>query len=384
MKNYNIMRLKLGAEALKENIEISKSLPDPRIAFGYNDSDGFNNFAVGNNEYPGSKFRYTFTQYIPFPTKLFLKSKIAKYSFNYADETTKSAVYSTAANVKNYYYRLALFERDITIIKSDYSLLKLLEKNTTERYTFGKAKETDVIRIDLRMVALKNKLIRLKKDRLKTLYKLSRITQIKLTGLKGSALFPKKVKLDIKNFKKTIAEVYKDNPAIKAVNFLYDKSKFQKKLADQSLYPDIIFHVKYGYRYGIQPALGGSIGFVVPLYFNSRQIPEMKKAKKNMISSLFGRVWAYDGADKIVRTLLLNIKKYYKLYMVEKKVYIPESSLLFKLYVNRYIFGKVSAFELLNAFKKKVKAELLSYDYEFNLLKNEDDLSLVLGKIHNI
>lgn len=381
LKNYDIMRLKLEAGALKENVEISKSLPNPKIAFAYNDSDGFGNFAVGNNEYQGSKFRYTFTQDIPFPTKLFLKSKIAKYSFDYADEITKSAVYATAATVKNYYYRLALYESDIEIIKSDYSLLKLLEKNTTERYTLGKAKETEVIRIDLKMIALKNKLIRLKKDRLKTLYKLSRISQIKLARLKGAALFPKTVKLDTESLKKTINDAYKNNSMLKAANILYDKSKSQKKLADQGLYPNIVFHVKYGYRYDIQPALGGSIGFMVPLYFNSRQVPEMKRAQKNMISSLFGRAWTYGGINKTVRILLLNIKKYYKLYRAERKVYVPESSLLLKLYVNRYIFGKISAFELLNAFKKMVKAELLSYDYEFNFLKNEDSLSSVLGKI---
>ena len=377
------MSLKMKADALKEDITINKSLPNPRIAFGYNDSDGFNNFMIGNHEYQGSKVRFTFTQLIPFPTKLFLKSKIAKNYYGYNKEITESARVSTVADVKNYYYRLAQLENDTSIIKSDYSLLKLLEKNTDNSYAVGEAKETDVIRIELKMIALKNQLINLKKDRLKILYELSRLSGIKLNKLKGNAILPHIAKLKTKKFRNVIKAAFKNNPLFKASNFLYKRSKNEKKLADQGLYPNIIFHVKYGYRYDIQPALGGSIGLEIPLYFNQRQFPEMNKAKKNMISSMFARSWEYSGIERDIMTYMAKIKKYYNLYKTEKKIYLPESSLLLKLYISRYIFGKTSAFELLNSFKKMVKAELLSNSYKVNFLINRSDLSASLGKINH-
>ncbi|RZD13827.1 MAG: TolC family protein [Candidatus Acidulodesulfobacterium ferriphilum] len=376
------MSLMTKADALKENITIDKSLPNPRIAFGYNDSDGFNNFMIGNHEYQGSKVRFTFTQLIPFPTKLFLKSKIAKIYYGYNKEITESARVSTVAGVKNYYYRLAQLENDISIIKSDYSLLKLLEKNTDNSYAIGKAKETDVIRIELKMIALKNQLTILKKDRLQYLYALSRLSGIKLNKLKGNAVLPRVTKLKAKKFRNIIRTALKNNPSLKAANFLYKRSKYEKKLAGQGLYPNIIFHVKYGYRYDIQPALGGSIGLEIPLYFNQRQFPEMNKAKKNMISSMFARSWEYSGVARDIMAYIAKIKKYYKLYETEKKIYLPESSLLLKLYISRYIFGKTSAFELLNSFKKMVKAELLSNSYEVNFLINRSDLSASLGEIN--
>ena len=377
------MSLITKADALKENITIDKSLPNPRIAFGYNDSDGFNNFMIGNHEYQGSKVRFTFTQLIPFPTKLFLKGKIAKIYYGYNKEITKSAMVATVANVKNYYYRLAQLENDILIIKSDYSLLKLLEKNTDDGYAIGEAKETDVIRIELKMIALKNQLISLKKDRLKYLYELSRLSGIKLNKLKGTAMLPHITKLKARKIKNIIKTAFKNNPLLKAANFLYKGSKYEKKLADQGLYPNIIFHVKYGYRYDIQPALGGSIGLEIPLYFNQRQFPEMNRAKKNMISSMFARNWAYSGIARDIMAYAVKIKKYYKLYETEKKIYLPESSLLLKLYISRYIFGKTSAFELLNSFKKMIKAELLSNSYEVNFLINSSDLSASLGEINH-
>ncbi len=373
----------MSAKALKENIKIAKSLPNPRLAFGYNDSDGFNNFMIGNHVYQGSKVRFTFTQLIPFPTKLFLKSKIAKFYYGYNKEITKSVMVSTVANVKNYYYQLAQLENDISIIKSDYSLLKLLEKNTDDSYSIGKAKETDVIRIELKMIALKNQLIGLKKDRLKILYELSRLSGIKLKKLKGNAILPHITKFKVKKFKNIIKTAFKDNPLLKAANFLYKKSKYENKLADQGLYPNIIFHVKYGYRYDIQPALGGSIGLEIPLYFNQRQFPEMNEAKKNMISSMFAKSWIYSGINRDIMTYIVKIKKYYKLYKTEKKIYLPESSLLLKLYISRYIFGKTSAFELLNSFKKMVKAEFLSNSYKVNFLINRNDLLASLGKINH-
>ena len=373
----------MKADALKEDITINKSLPNPRIAFGYNDSDGFNNFMIGNHEYQGSKVRFTFTQLIPFPTKLFLKSKIAKNYYGYNKEITESARVSTVADVKNYYYRLAQLENDTSIIKSDYSLLKLLEKNTDNSYTIGQAEETDVIRIELKMIALKNQLINLKKDRLKYLYELSRLSGIKLSKLKGNAILPHIAKLKTKKFRNVIKAAFKNNPLLKASNFLYKRSKNEKKLADQGLYPNIIFHVKYGYRYDIQPALGGSIGLEIPIYFNQRQFPEMNKAKKNMISSMFARSWEYSGVERDIMTYMAKIRKYYNLYETEKKIYLPESSLLLKLYISRYIFGKTSAFELLNSFKKMVKAELLSNSYEVNFLINSSDLSASLGEINH-
>ena len=373
----------MKADALKENIKIDRSLPNPRIAFGYLDSDGFNNFMIGNHEYPASKVRFTFTQLIPFPTKLFLKGKIAKIYYRYNKEITKSTMFSTVANVKNYYYRLAQLENDILIIKSDYSLLKLLEKNTDDSYAIGEAKETDVIRIELKMIALKNQLISLKKDRLKILYELSRLSGTKLNKLKGNAILPRITKLKAKKLRNIIKAAFKNNPLLKAANFLYKGSKYEKKLADQGLYPNIIFHVKYGYRYDVQPALGGSIGLEIPLYFNQRQFPEMNKAKKNMISSMFARDWAYSGITRDIKAYVVKIQKYYKLYETEKKIYLPESSLLLKLYISRYIFGTTSAFELLNAFKKMIKAELLSNSYEVNFLINRSDLLASLGEINH-
>ena len=372
----------MKAAASKENIKIEKSLPNPKIAFGYNDSDGFNNFMIGNKEYQGTKVRFTFTQLIPFPTKLFLKSKIAKNYYAYNKEITESAKVSTVADVKNYYYRLAQIENDIAIIKSDYSLLKLLEKNTDNGYAVGKTKETDVIRIELKMIALKNRLTELKKDKLEALYELSRFSGLKLNKLRGKAVMPDITKLKPKKSKNIILDAFKNNPLLKAINFLFKNSKDEKKLADQGLYPNIIFHVKYGYRYDIQPALGGSIGLQIPLYFNQRQFPEIDKAKKNMISTMFARSWDYSGVSRKISVYLAKIKKYYKLYEAEKKIYLPESSFLLKLYINRYIFGKTSAFELLNSFKKMVKAELLSNSYKLNFLINKSDLTASLGKIN--
>jgi hypothetical protein len=101
-----------------------------------------------------------------------------------------------------------------------------------------------------------------------------------------------------------------------------------------------------------------------------------------MISTMFARSWDYSGVSRKISAYLAKIKKYYKLYEAEKKIYLPESSFLLKLYINRYIFGKTSAFELLNSFKKMVKAELLSNSYKLNFLINKSDLTASLGKIN--
>ena len=365
----------------KQNIKIDKSLPDPTFGFTYNNANGFNNPEIGI--VLGSNYTYSFNQEIPFPTKLFLKSRIAKMHYKSLNDNFIGFSLLTVLNAKYLYYDLALTNSYIAIIKYDYSLLKMIKKIVQESYVIKKTDATGPVRLMLEMIDMKSDLITLKVRRKKFLLFISLITDKKFNYIKNNLkpAFPLHISYDKFNCKKLLHIAYRRNPYIKSAEYLYKQSKLTLSLAKQGFYPNFFVSLGYGYRYFYPPVLTAGIGLSVPLYFNEKQIPDIKKTKKYMLSTIYKKNWVYLKINSDIKNSLNYLNKYYKLYIANKKLYLPESIFLLNLYTNSFEVHHSSSFAMVDAFKKVVKSELNVYKYKADYLKKVAFLKTVIGKI---
>ncbi len=381
LKNPKIDSALNKIKGYRQNIKIDESLPDPVLGFTFNNANGFNNPEIGT--ILGSNYTYSLNQEIPFPTKLFLKSGIAKMHYKSLNDNFIGISLLTILNTKYLYYDLALTDSDIAIIKYDYSLLRMIKKIVEESYTVKKTNATGPVRLMLEMIDMKSDLIALKARRKKFLLLLSLITDKKFNYIKNNLhpLFPVHILYSKLNYKKLLIKAYHYNPYIKSARYIYKQSKLSLNLAEQGFYPNIFISLSYGYRYFYPPALAAGIGLSLPIYFTQKQMPDIKKSKKYLLSSIYKRNWTFLKIKSDIKNSLNSINKYYKLYIANKKLYLPESIFLLDLYTNSFEVRHSSSFAMVDAFKKVVKSELNVYRYKTDYLKKMAFLKTVIGKL---
>ncbi len=381
LKNPKIDSALNKIKGYRQNIKINESLPDPVLGFTFNNANGFNNPEIGT--ILGSNYTYSLNQEIPFPTKLFLKSGIAKMHYKSLNDNFIGISLLTILNTKYLYYDLALTDSDIAIIKYDYSLLRMIKKIVEESYAVKKTNATGPVRLMLEMIDMKSDLITLKARRKKFLLLLSLITDKKFNYIKNNLhpLFPVHILYSKLNYKKLLIKAYHYNPYIKSARYLYKQSKLSLNLAEQGFYPNIFISLSYGYRYFYPPALAAGIGLSLPIYFTQKQMPDIKKSKKYLLSSAYKRNWTFLKIKSDIKNSLNSINKYYKLYMANKKLYLPESIFLLDLYTNSFEVRHSSSFAMVDVFKKVVKSELNVYRYKTDYLKKMAFLKTVIGKL---
>lgn len=131
------------------------TLPDPRLNFGY--------YTTPLETRGGpARYKYGMSQTLPFFGKLGSKEKIALREADGLKAKFDSFKLTTFLEVKKLYYEYAYLARAIEITRENIELMKYLEKIATSRYTTGSAKHSDIIRPQVELGKLEDRLNSLK------------------------------------------------------------------------------------------------------------------------------------------------------------------------------------------------------------------------------
>ncbi|MHB1645148.1 MAG: TolC family protein [bacterium] len=363
----------------KENITIVKSLPEPAVGFGMTDANGFNNPQIGINSM--SYWKFSASQAIPFPTKLFINSRIKKSIYKSLKDKTISLKLFTVLNVKDVYYNLALLEKDIKTFKENLTLINLLLKYADRNYASGRSNARGPIRIILEIDQIKTKLILFKKQKNKFIYILSKFTELPIKYFKNKkAEFIGKITPFDYKFNNLMKTADKLNPDLKEAKENIKTSRLGIDMANQGYYPNFSVSLGYGDRYSLQPVISGGVSMTLPLYFNESQIPKINKAKKYNINAIYKYAWIRSKTVQDLKTAVSNIKNDYKVYGINKNITEPEAKLLFNSYTKSLMSGKAQAFPLLNSFVQLLLIRLKTYEYKAEYFKDNAFLDAMIGK----
>ena len=380
LKNPEITSSALKTEGRREEIAITKALPEPVAGIGFTDANGFNDPGIGVNSM--SNIGFSISQKIPFPSKLETKSRINKYLYMSSKAKTEALKINTAYLVKETYYNLALIEKQTVTVKYDRLLLNIILKDISQKYGTGSASAPAYIRTMLEDAGLKSELFSLNEAKAKLIYLLGELTGLKSSYIKlRRAVLPKIKGRDRLNEKENIKTAYKYNPELKSLKYLAKKSDYETAYAKESYLPDFYLKAGYGDRYSMVPVLSASVGLSLPVYFNSYQKPLINKAEKDKLSSIYALSWERLQIIKNIgvyaKDLRIN-KNNFKLY---ENLYVPEAKLLFKAEISSFGTGKSSAFSLLDSFRKLIDSEFKRDIYNAKYYIDKSRLEQVMGKI---
>jgi cobalt-zinc-cadmium efflux system outer membrane protein len=223
-------------KAALEKIPQVKALPDPRFTFAYYIQNV--ETRVGPQE-----ARLALFQTFPWFGILDLREDVAAQEANAAKAQYDALKLKIFYDVKNAFYEYAYLAQSVQITKEDIELLRYFESVTRARYSAGATPFADVVRTEVQLGRLE--------DRLNTLQDLRRPLMAKLAAsmnLPPSTEFPWPPEVPVMLLSVTDEELFKElpqhSPQIKRFEYLEARERAGIELAKKDFYPDVTFGIE--------------------------------------------------------------------------------------------------------------------------------------------
>jgi outer membrane protein, heavy metal efflux system len=134
------------------------ALPDPRITAGWN-SNGNPLPGTGLGVEPTSNIGMQIAQELPYPGKRALKGGMARKEADSAGQMFRASELNLVARLKSAFYELRFIYEAIDLYHRSQSVLQRLSKVAEARYSVGKAMQQDLIKSQVEISILENRLV---------------------------------------------------------------------------------------------------------------------------------------------------------------------------------------------------------------------------------
>jgi outer membrane protein, heavy metal efflux system len=348
----------------------ARSLPDPMVSVGW--MGNIAPFSVQHGD-PSSYRGLTASQNIPFPGKLALRAKIADRQAEagwWEYEQTRRQV---IANVKAAYYVYFYDTKATEITKKDKDLLQKLESIAEARYRVGKGIQQDVLRAQVEVARIDQKLIvlgqeeRTARARLNTL--LYRDPELPL---------PPPADVNPANFHYSLNDLYAlahaHDPGLERDRRMIEGGEDSVKLAQKAYDPDFSVAYSYEQRPDMADMHGVMVGINIPVFFRSKQREGVIEASHDLNA-------AHREFDDRWTTVNFEIKQQYlaatasrDLMNLYSKAIVPQSSLALESSMSAYEVGKVDFLSMLDNF-------IYVLDYEVSYYQELSNSQTALARL---
>jgi outer membrane protein TolC len=220
-----------------EMVSQARTLPDPRFNYGYFIQKV--ETRVGPQEQ-----RVGLSQTFPWFGKLKLKGDVALAGANAAQQQYETAKLKLFDEVKQAYYELYYVGRAIGIAQENVELLKVFEEVARSKYEADQAQHGDVIKAQVELERLRDRLLTLQDVKHPTLARLNAaLNRPAAAQLPWPTHFPP---ARISNTTPAlIQQLVKFNPELKRLDSLAEKEKANIALAKKEFFPDVTLGLDY-------------------------------------------------------------------------------------------------------------------------------------------
>lgn len=355
-------------KAQLERIVQERTLPDPRFNYAYYIQ------SVETRVGPQQQL-FSLSQMFPWFGKLRLRGKAAMELADAAQEQYESIKLQLFYNVKNVFYQYYYLGRSIAVTEENLNLLGQFEKVARSKYEAGTALYADVIKAQIEIDKLD--------DRLRALIDMQGPTIAKLNALlnrpfDASLPWPKSIpvihlELDDKRLAAYLEEL---NPELKRLDYLAEKEKTGIALAEKEYYPDITLGLDYIDTGKAKPMLNCCTGQMTPvpgsgkpaiLFRVSCNIPiwqnkysaGVREAKARYQAALEERVDRENLLDADMKQALFNYRDASRKIALYKEALIPKAEQGLKVTQSAYEAGKADFLTLIDAQRILLEFDLI-------------------------
>jgi len=382
-KSPYVKVFQMNKDALWERPSQVKAWDDPKITLGVTNlpTDDFD-----FNKQDMTQKSVSVMQTIPFPGISSLKEKAAIEEAKGAEKELANIEIKTVNAVKKIYYDLYFICQSIEITDENIDLMKKFVELTQTKYEVGNGLQEDILKSQVELYKLQEKLINLKQKevsmRADMLRLLNRNDGDKLPGV------PKLEKtLDTVSLEDLKTTTFDENPLLQQLNHLVAQKETEYLLAKKSYFPKFSITAAYGQRDDRESIdrhrsdfMSLLFGINVPIWFKNKQD---RKVSETQIRTMQAKAQLQSVKNDIsykLNDLLARIKKDEELVSLYENQIIPEAAQSLDSNMSAYQVGRLDFLNLLNS-----QMTLLNYEIKFHkvlsdLEKNFADLEYVVGK----
>ena len=224
-------------KASLEKIPQVRSLPDPRFTYAY--------FIENVETRVGpQRHKLDLSQSFPWFGKLDLLGDVALEESNIQKQAYEMLKIKLFYKVKETYFEYYYLSKSIVITEENMKLLSYFETVTQTKYTTGKASQADVIKAQVELGKLEERLLSLRDLREPVTAKLNAVL-----NRPADAPLPWPSSIQDNDIAlrddEIVKQIIENNPDLKALEFKIEKVTKSKELAKKQFYPNIMLGLSY-------------------------------------------------------------------------------------------------------------------------------------------
>ncbi len=359
--------------ALRRRVPQVKTLPDPVVGIGW--AGNLAPFSTMSGD-PSSYRGVTVSEQFPLPGKLKLQGAIADKEADAAQADYEAVRRRVTVEVKAAFYDYFFFDKAIQTTTKNKDLLEKLSKIAEARYRVGKAMQQDVLRSQVEVSLLIEKLTLLQQQKDTAQARIN-------TFLLKSPEAPLRPAAEVQpaTLQYSLDELYAqagdNDTAVLRNQRMVERSRLSVSLAQKQYRPD--FGVSYMYQQRTaQPDMNGvTVSVNIPIFYRSKQRHAVAEASEALISAEKMRDNRRNEVRFELKQQYLAAKASERLLTLYAKGVVPQSSLALESSMASYQVGNVDFLSLVANFTTLL-------DYEIDYYRQLADYQTALARIESL
>jgi outer membrane protein TolC len=286
-------------------------------------------------------------QDIPFPGKLKLKGQIAQKESDSTGRIYEATRLNVIYEVKMAYFELYKAEKSIETVGKNRELLNQFSEVARARYEVGTGIQQDVIKAQLEVTMLEERLTMFHQKRDSMNAKINQLINQPTDAPLGNIgeIEPSELRLSLEQLYATTEEA---NPLLASRRAMVDRSARKLDLAKKEYYPD--FNVRAGYMYmGMEPNLWDiTVGASIPFFFWKKERKGVEEAAAELRGSTNDYEATAQESYRQVKDAYLSITTAERLLRLYKEALIPQASTALESSLAAYRVGSLDFLSILN------------------------------------
>ena len=333
------------------------SLPDPTVSVGW--AGDIAPFVVQAGD-PSSYRGVSASQMLPLGGKRGLRRDLATKEADASQWDVEAVRRRVVADAKAAYYDYWYYDKAIRTTQENRDLLTKLSQIAEARYRVGKGMQADVLRSQVEISMLLQKLTVLEQQRATAQARLN-------TLMSQSPDAPLAPAADLKTasaLNHSLDDLYqmagKSDPEYQRMQKMVERSQIAMNLAQKDYVPDLTVSYMYQQRPDMPDMHGFTFGINVPIFYKTKQRQELEQAKEERLSNAKAQENRKNELYFDLKQNYLAAKASENLLKLYSQGVVPQSSLALESSMSAYQVGNVDFLTLIGNF-----TTVLNYETDY-------------------
>jgi outer membrane protein TolC len=370
-KNPAVQSALHSVEAQRRRVPQAKTLPDPTAGVSW--MGNIRPFSVQIGD-PSSYRGVEAMQMLPYPGKLKLRGEIASKEADAGSSELEGVRRRVTADVKTAYFEYWFYDKALHTTLKDKDLLTKLSQIAEARYRVGKGIQQDVLRSQVEISLLLQRLTVLQQQRNTSQARLNT-----LLARSPEAPLPAADNIEPSPLNYSLDDLYRlarqNDPGLHREEQLIERNQLAVNLAQKDYYPDLSVGFMYQQRPMMPDMYGMTFTINVPVFYKSKQREEVKQATEDRLAAESSRDNRQNELNFELKQQYLAAKASDELLRLFSQGVIPQSSLALESSMSAYQVGTVDFLSVVGNFSTVLNYEIDYYrelaNYQSSLARME-------------